>query len=144
MKAKKFTLLVIVFFITLFSGLSIAQDSKSHIYEMNFLSIPYEQMEDFIKFYETYGKPLDAQNEYILSTKIFRHVFGPVWNVCFLSEYKDFDSYAAGRKRGDELWEKMFTDKSKMEEVGTKFATYLRNHTDALVSDSPKIEKVNK
>lgn len=141
MKAKKLVLLAVIFIITLFSGLSKAQDSKGHIFEMNFLSIPYEQMDEFMKFYETYGKPLDAQNEYILSTKIFRHVFGPMWNICFLSEYKDFDSYAAGRKRGDELWDKMFTDKSKMEEIGTKFSTYLRNHTDALVSDSPNLEK---
>jgi hypothetical protein len=141
LKAKKLVLLLTVIIITFFSFLSKAQDSKGHLYEMNFLSIPYEQMDAFIKFYEDYGKPLDAQNEYVLSVKVFRHVFGPMWNICFVAEYKDFDSYAAGRKRGDELWEKMISDNSKRNDIEKQFASYLRNHTDALVMDNPNLEK---
>ena len=142
MRKIKSGLLIAIIVFAVFTKLSFSQDSKSHVYEMNYLTIPYEQLDEFIKFYEMYGKPLDAQNEYIVSVKLFRHNFGPSWNICFLTEYKDLEGFVAARKRGDELFEKMFTDKSKRDEIDKKFMGYLKGHTDALVNDYPNLEKM--
>ena len=144
MRTQFIKLFLLVSIFVLFTKLSYSQSSSNHIYEMNYLTIPAEQIDDFLKFYEEYGKPLDSQNEYVLSVKVFTHVFGPSWNVAFLTEYKDFDAFTKGRTRGDELFEKMFTDKTKMTEISNKFAKYLTGHTDALVLDHPELSKTSK
>jgi hypothetical protein len=140
----KFSVLLFTLIALSFTAPNIYSQDKpaSHIYEMNFLTFSYDQMEEFMQLYETVGKPLDEQNEYIISTKILRHVSGPSWNLCFVTEYKDLEAFSMAQKRGDELFEKMFTDKSKRDEVSKKYSSYLRGHTDALVRDSPKLEKM--
>jgi hypothetical protein len=132
--------LTALFFIT--PNIYTQDKPASHIYEMNFLTFSYDQMEEYMQLYETIGKPLDEQNEYIISTKILRHFSGPSWNLCFVTEYKDLDAFSAAQKRGDELFEKMFTDKTKRDEISKKYLSFLRGHTDALVRDSPKLEKM--
>jgi len=117
------------------------QQGSNHFYELNFLNIPYDKLDDFTELYETYGKPMDAQNEYILSIKVLRHWSGPIWNVCFITEYKDAESFVASQKRGDEIMEKMVPDKSKREEVMKKWRTFMTGHSDALTTDIPKFEK---
>jgi len=134
---------VIVFALTaLFTSASYSQsDSKPHFFEMNFLQVSYEQMDEFTQLYETYGKPIDAQNEHIISVKFFRHFSGPVWTICFVTEYKDLDGFSAAQKRADELWEKAYPDKSKREEIWKKWGQFMKGHTDALVTNNPKLEK---
>jgi hypothetical protein len=141
MKNKLLVLLTLLMAISVFSKLSYSQEKSSHFYEMNYLSLNYDQLDDFLKFYEEVGKPMDAQNEFILSIKVFRHFSGPAWNVCFITEYKDFESMVKAQKRGDEIFMKMFTDKSKQDEVMKKWMGYMRGHTDALVTDVPAFEK---
>ncbi|MCX6156416.1 MAG: hypothetical protein WCK13_05020 [Ignavibacteriota bacterium] len=141
MKNKLLILLAFMIAMSAFSKLSYSQEKSSHFYEMNYLSLNYDQLEDFMKFYEEVGKPMDAQNEFILSIKVFRHFSGPSWNVCFISEYKDFESMGKAQKRGDEIFMKMFTDKPKQDEVMKKWMGYMRGHTDALVNDVPSLEK---
>ena len=142
MKTKQLFLLIAITVLTAISTVSYSQDKQqSHLYEMNFITLNYEQMEDFMQLYENYGKPMDMQNEFILSTKILRHVSGPSWNICFITEYKDLEAFAKSQKRGDEIFEKMYPDKSKQEEIMKKWSGYLRGHTDALVRDNPGLEK---
>ena len=142
MKTKFIVILSMLVVLSFFSKFTYSQEKQaSHFYEMNFLSVPYEQMEEFMRFYETTGKPLDAQNEYVLSVKILKHVSGPSWNICFLTEYKDLESFAKAQKRGDEIFEKTYSEKSKKDEIMNKWMTFLRGHTDALVSDNPGLEK---
>lgn len=115
--------------------------SDGHFYEINFLNIPYDKISEYNDLYESYGKPMDAQNEYILSVKVFRHFSGPIWNVCFITEYKDAESFVAAGKRGDEIFAKLIPDKSKRDEVMKKWMSFLTGHSDALVTDIPKFEK---
>jgi hypothetical protein len=143
MKIKFTVLLFTLTALSFITPTTRSQDKQSsHIFEMNFLSFNYDQMEEFMQLYETVGKPLDMQNEYIISTKILRHVSGPSWNLCFVTEYKDLEAFAMAQNRGDELFEKMYTDKSKKDELMKKYSGFLRGHTDALVRDSPNLEKM--
>ena len=141
MKVKILTVFCILFLLVLAKGNLYSQESNNHIFEINFLSIPYEDINDFMTFYETVGKPLDADNEYILSVKVFRHAFGPLWSVCMITEYKDMEGFVAAEKRGDEIFMKKYPDKSKRDEIMKKYQVYLKGHSDALVRDYPNLEK---
>jgi hypothetical protein len=142
MKTKILSITILLLITISLTSKIYSQDQPTgHFYEMNFLAIPYEKLNDFNNFYEKYGKPADAENEYIISVKVFRHVSGPVWNICFLTEYKDMESFVAAGKRGDEIFVKMFPDKSQRDEFMKMFEMYLTGHTDALVRDNPKLEK---
>jgi hypothetical protein len=142
MRKRIFIPLFVIVISAIFTSFSYSQsDSKQHFYEMNFLQISYDQMSEFTELYETYGKPIDAQNEYILSVKFFRHFSGPVWSVCILTEYKDLEGFAASQKRSDELWSKAYPDKSKQDELWKKWGQFMKGHTDALVTNNPKLEK---
>jgi hypothetical protein len=76
-----------------------------------------------------------------LSVKVFRHFSGPIRNVCFITEYKDAESFVAAGKRGDEIFAKLIPDKSKRDEVMKKWMSFITGHSDALVTDIPKFEK---
>jgi len=142
MKTKILTVFCSLLLLILIKGNLYSQDKpENHLYEMNFLQVPYEEINDFLNFYETVGKPMDTENEYVLSVKVFRHAMGPVWSICFVTEYKDMEGYSAADKRGDEIFMKMFPDKSKRDEIMKKWGGYLKGHTDALVRDNPKLEK---
>ena len=106
MKIKILLSSILFLVILSFTSKIYSQDqNNSHFYEINFLNIPYDKISEFNDLYETYGKPVDAQNEYILSIKVLRHFSGPMWNVCFITEYKDAASFLAAQKRGDEIME---------------------------------------
>jgi hypothetical protein len=140
METKFAVLFFVVAVFCFISPLTYSQDKpESHFYEMNFMTFPYEQIDDFLKFYES-GMPLDEQNEYVLSTKVFRHISGPNWIVCMLTEYKDMESYVKAMKRGEEIWLKMFPEKEKQNEIMKQWRFYLSGHTDAFVRDMPSLE----
>jgi hypothetical protein len=72
---------------------------------------------------------------------VYTHSWGPQWTVCIVTEYKDWEGFAASGKKSIEIFVKMYPDKSKREEIIKKFETYLINHTDAFVNDHPNLEK---
>ena len=134
--------LIVIAISAMFVSVSNSQtDSKPHFFEMNFLQISYDQMSEFLELYENYGKPVDAQNEHILSVKLFRHFSGPIWTICILTEYKDLEGFAAAQKKSDELWDKLIPEKSKQEEIWKKWGQFMKGHSDALVTNNPKMEK---
>lgn len=142
MKAKIIkTFLVLTLFLVASANLYSQDNPTNHIFEMTFITIGYDQISDFMETYEKELKPLDMQNEYILSTKIFRHMNGPSWNICLVSEYKDMDGWVAADKKYDEIMAAAYPDKFKRQELFKKWGAYLRGHTDALVRDYPSLEK---
>jgi len=108
---------------------------------MTFIPVGNGEIGDFLKFFETESKPMDAQNEYILSSKILTHAWGPQWTVCLMTEYKDWEGFVAGEKRQGEIFDKTYPDQSTKDEIGKKWGHYLTNHTDAIVNDHPNLQK---
>ena len=133
--------LILILFVLANSTLFSQDKPNNHVFEMTFISIGYEQIGEFMEIYEKEIKPLDMQNEYVLSTKIFRHMNGPAWNICLVSEYKDMDAWVAADKKFDEIVAASYPDKSKREEMYKKWGSFLKGHTDALVRDYPNLEK---
>ena len=133
--------IVLFLFVLIFSStVSFSQD-KSHLYTMTMVTLTGDQMSEFLKFYETEAKPMDAQNEHILSVKVFTHAWGPSWKLCLVTEYKDWEGFLAADKRNTEIFEKTYPDKTKRDEIGKKWGGYLDNHTDAIVMDNPNLQK---
>jgi hypothetical protein len=127
MKAKIINTTLVIILILLASANIYSQDkSTNHVFEMTFISIGYDQISDFMDMYEKELKPMDMQNEYVLSTKIFRHLNGPSWNVCLVSEYKDMDAWVAADKKFDDIVAASYPDKSKREEMFKKWGSFLR------------------
>jgi hypothetical protein len=114
---------------------------QGHLFTMTMLRVPESDMMECLDFFEKEAKPIDAENEYILSEKVFTHLWGPEWTICILTEYKDWEGFIAADKKWTELFEKKYPDKSQRTEIFKKFSTYLNNHTDAIVSDNPKLQK---
>lgn len=142
MKAKIIsTCLALLLFLTASANIFAQDKPNNHVFEMTFVTIGYDQISDFLEIYEKELKPMDMQNEYVLSTKVFRHMEGPSWNICMVSEYKDMESWVAADKRFDELVAASYPDKSKREELFKKWGSFLRGHMDALVRDYPNLEK---
>jgi len=114
---------------------------KGHLYTMTMLTIPNDQLSDFLSFYETDGKPMDAENEYVISVKVYTHAWGPEWTVCMVAEYKDWEGFLASQKKFDEIFNKRYPDQSKRDELYKKWGNFLNGHTDAIVFDHPKLQK---
>ena len=116
-------------------------EDNGHLYTMTMLYVPENEMDEYLDFYEKEVKPVNAENEYILSSKVYTHSWGPQWTVCIVTEYKDWEEFAASGKKSIDIFVKMYPDKSKRDEIIKKFETYLNNHTDAFVNDHPNLEK---
>jgi hypothetical protein len=141
----KSTLLILLSFIVIVcipfqKTMSQTQDN-GHLYTMTMLYVPENEMDEFLGSSEKEMKPFYAENEYILSTKVYTHSWGPQWTICIVTEYKDWEAFVAGDKKGKEIFVKMYPDKTKRDEIIKKFETYLNNHTDAFVNDHPNLEK---
>ena len=132
---------LLAFLVLIFSTSSYSQTEQGHLFTMTMINMPSDQLSEFLKFYETEGKPGDAQNEHLLSMKIFTHTWGPEWKVCLVAEYKDWEGFLAAEKRYDEIFQKMYPDQTKRDEMGKKWGGYLDHHTDAIVMDHPNLQK---
>jgi hypothetical protein len=142
MKSTLFILLSIIIITCVASHKTMAQtQGNGHLCTMTMLYIPENEMDEFLSFFEKEIKPFNAENEYILSAKVYTHSWGPQWTVCLVTEYKDWEGFVAAEKKGNELLEKMYPDKSKRDELMKKFGSYLFNHTDAIVNDHPNLAK---
>lgn len=141
----KSTLLILLSFIVIMcvpSQKTMSQtEDNGHLYTMTMLYVPENEMDEYLDFYEKEVKPVNAENEYILSSKVYTHSWGPQWTVCIVTEYKDWEEFAASGKKSIDIFVKMYPDKSKRDEIIKKFETYLNNHTDAFVNDHPNLEK---
>ena len=142
MKTAFFSIFILFFLIFgKVSSVFSQETTQGHLYTMTMLMVPSDKMNEFLKFYETDGKGLDAQNEHILSTKIFVHAWGPAWTICLMTEYKDWDGFHAADKRSTEIFNAAYPDQSKRDEIGKKWSSYLTGHTDAIVFDNPNLQK---
>lgn len=115
--------------------------NQGHLWTMTFVPVGNGEITEFLKFFETEAKPGDVQNEYVLSTKIYTHAWGPAWTVCVMNEYKDWDGFVAAEKRYGEIFDKTYPDQSKKDEINKKWGHYLTNHTDAIVVEHPNLQK---
>ena len=143
MRAKFFLVFLIVVLALVITGRnSYSQMQKQgNLYTMTIIPVPGDQTREFLDFFEKEGKTYDAQNEYVLSTKVYTHSWGPAWTVCLVAEYKDWEGFIAAEQKYGEIDQKMHQDQSARDDIGKKWGHYLTNHTDAIVFDHPNLQK---
>lgn len=118
-----------------------SQESQGNVFAFSTYKIRFDQLTEYLDLYEKESKPLVAQNEHVISQRIFTHLWGPDWTVLMVTEYKDFASIQESQKRGTELFEKKYPDKAKRDDISRKFQTFNLGHTDALVLERAKLRK---
>ena len=106
----KSTLLILLSFIVIMcvpSQKTMSQtEDNGHLYTMTMLYVPENEMDEYLDFYEKEVKPVNAENEYILSSKVYTHSWGPQWTVCIVTEYKDWEEFAASGKKSIDIFVK--------------------------------------
>jgi hypothetical protein len=81
------------------------------------------------------------QNEYLLSQRIFTHLYGPDWTVVVLKEYEDFAGIELSSTRDKEIFKELYPDKEERDEINLEFDNSFIGHTDAIVREVPKLRK---
>ena len=54
-----------------------------------------------------------TENEFVLSSRILTHLWGPDWTLIILSKYAKFEDIAAATARRTELFKKKYTSESR-------------------------------
>ena len=117
------------------------QEEKGHIFTIQTWKVRFNDIHEYLKFWEQEWKPLSEQNEFILSQKVFTHIWGPDWTVITIEEYEDFSAIGKAQEKSNELWKNKYPDKAERNKRDKKFSDYVQAHTDAIVIEVPKLRK---
>jgi hypothetical protein len=135
-------LLSIVFFISTGSFLfAQEQEEQGNVFAISTFKVPFAKLSEFQSHWEKEIKPRVKQNEFILSQRIFTHLYGPDWTVVVLKEYENFVALESSHKRDDEILKKKYPEQEKRDEITKQFDNLFTAHTDAIVREVPKLRK---
>ena len=142
MKLKKFIFVLLgMIFIANNVLLAQEQEEKGHVFTMSTYKVRSGDLDEYLKFREQEWHPLTEQNEFILSKKVLRHLWGPDWRVMIIEEYENFADIAKAQEKYDELWKNKYPDKAERDKKEKKWSNYELAHTDAIVMEVPKLRK---
>jgi len=145
MKSKMSVVSVLLIMVLLFSTGSIlfAQEKKEqgNVFCISTYKVPFAKLDGFLSLWEKHVKPRVKQNEYLLSQRIFTHLYGPDWTVVVLKEYEDFAGIELSSTRDKEIFKELYPDKEERDEINLEFDNSFIGHTDAIVREVPKLRK---
>lgn len=143
MKIRQITILLLS--LAFFCGSSVLfaqeEEEQGHVYAISTWKVRFDQLEEFLDLWEKENHPIAMQNEYILSTKVLTHLWGPDWSIVTITEYEKFEDIAAAWKKFNELFEKKYPNKNQRDKLQKKMRSYSLAHTDAIVQEVPKLTK---
>ena len=117
------------------------EEEEGHVYTISTFKVRFDQVEEFLDLWEKENHPIALQNEYILSTKVLTHLWGPDWSVVMITEYEKFEDIAAAWEKSNELFEEKYSSKNQRDKITKKILSYRMGHTDAIVQEVPKLTK---
>ena len=115
------------------------EDEKGNMFYMVMIKVKPGKINKYLELYEKTTTAKD--NEFIISERVFRHRTGPDWSILIMFEYKDFAALQKLFEREDELYMEKFPDKKEREKINDEFGEYMISHTDAIVTEKPKLGK---
>ena len=141
----KTTKMIIIILLAAFINANIAnaqdkKEEKKHVYTLSTYKVNFGNMKDYLKLMEKY-KVNTIENEFILSQKVFTHLWGPDWSIMIVTEYENLASIEKSQARNSELSKKNFTNKEEFEKDGEKWQSMILGHTDAIVKEVPSLTK---
>ena len=117
------------------------QEEKGNVFTISTFKVRYGDVDEYLKLSEGVEGPMTVQNEFIISRKVFKHLWGPDWRIIIIAEYKDFAAIGKAQAKYDELWKNKYPDKAERDKINKKISDYVLGHTDAIVSELPKFRK---
>jgi len=141
---RSFVIVVFILFFVLLTNIAVfaqEQEAEGNVFAISTWKIRFDQRDDFLKFIETENKPIDAQNEHIISMKVFTHLWGEDWTVVIISEYKSMAAIEAAQKKSRELFKQKYPDEKEREKVYDRRRSMIMGHTDNIVLEVPNLSK---
>ena len=130
-------------FLALTSSFVLAQDQEEagHVFAISTYKVKSGQVNKYLDLLKEFRHPEVEQNEFLISQKVFRHRWGPDWNIVVIMEFGDFASIAKYQERNQELRQKMHPDKTERDKIAEQINELRLAHTDAIVTGVPKLRK---
>ncbi|MCH7676556.1 hypothetical protein IH879_16645 [candidate division KSB1 bacterium] len=144
MKLKQSILFTLTLtFLTVTSSFVLAQEQEEegHVFTISTWKVKFGQVNKYLDLLKEFRHPEVEQNEFLISRKVFRHHWGPDWNIVIIQEFEDLASIDKYQKRNQELRKKMHPDKTERDKIAKQLQELRLAHTDAIVTEVPKLRK---
>lgn len=144
MKLKQsilFTLTLTFLAVTSSFVLAQEQEEEGHVFTIATYKIKYDQVDKYLDLLKEFSHPRHEQNEFLISRKVFTHLWGPDWNIVIIQEFENLASIDKFTKRSQELRKKMHPDKTERDKIAKQLQELRLAHTDAIVTEVPKLRK---
>jgi len=140
---KRNVVCLVVALMVFVTPLVLAQEEKEeegHVFTISTYKVRFQNVDKIMKLWEEYWKPVNAKNEYIISFRVFTHLWGSDWTIVAISEYESMAAIEASWVRGEEISKEMFPD-GEYEEKLAEMRAMMLGHTDNIVLEVPSLRK---
>ncbi len=116
------------------------EEEKGHVWSISTYKVEFGDMEDLLEMWEE-DQEIVTENEFVLSSRVLTHLWGPDWSIVIISEYAKFEDIAAAQAKQSELYKKKYTNENRRKARDKKRGALVHGHTDAIVQEDPKFTK---
>lgn len=116
------------------------EEKKGSYFTISTYKVNFNELGEFLETMEEF-KEVITENEFILSQKVMRHVWGEDWTVVSVVEYEDFASIEKAQIRMGELYKEKFPDKEKRKEATKRYQSFIKGHYDSIVQEVASLTK---
>ena len=119
-------------------------ETPPHIVTVTYFEVPFNEMDDFWKVFDTYVMPSDKENPHILSERIGGHYWGDASKtVWFITEYESLGAIGQsdewGDKYSDEHYPKGSAARDSSDAAFAKhFLSHFTGHQDNILTVNAK------
>jgi len=125
-------------------GTAYAQDDDDdgNIFVVSTLQYPFDNLDEIFALMEETKELLD-QNEFVLSRKVFTHLYAGNYSVMTITEYASLADIDKAGARGTELFQEKYPDEAERDARGEKFTALVGAglHNDDIVQENPALTK---
>ncbi len=116
------------------------EEEKGHVWTISTYKVNFNDIEGLLEMWEE-DQGITTENEFVLSSKVLTHLWGPDWTIMIIAEYAKFEDIAAATAKRTELFEKKYTSETRRKARTKKIRALFQGHTDAIVQENPKLTK---
>lgn len=133
--------LAVLFLVTTASFLTAQEADEGNLYTISFWKVKFNKIDEVLETWEEYFAPIQRDIPEVKSVKVFRHFWGPDWNLMIVTEYESLTAMEAADKKWQEHFEKMVPDEGKRKEIMSVTGSHALGHWDAIVTEIPNLSK---
>ncbi len=133
--------LTVLFLATTASLLAAQENDEGNIFAISFWKIEFDKIDEVLENWEEHFAPLQKEIPEIKSVRVFRHFWGPDWNLLLVTEYENLTAMEAADEKMQELFKKQVPEESRRDEIMSVTGSHALGHWDAIVTEIPKLGK---